>query len=866
MPTEDRVTQAHPVFSTPKMTSALRHGLLLTLLLLLASCSSEPTVAQKITSLLVRGDVYTAEVQLDRAEREGSIDAAQLRELRAAIPEWKAAHQRAELRIVDSLQNLDERGAYRELDNLIDRLDDDPRQQRALRYQLRRRWSYWVKEAPTRPRIVRAEDLPQQGGGQLGGANAEPQARVSEGSEDVFGAAAYKTLSSDIRSKIRERRYGEAMQMLRELLPVAGGSADTLRDLLWEVEDKAQLDMDEVLARVAALEGEGKLKSALALARMESEHFPDSGRFAKLVHAAEDIVRRIEYAKAPPPPSWVTGPKSGAGASGSSGASGAGQPNPVSREGRVAAAIAAGDRRDYAKAASLFEGLANELQSANPRLHSLYRTEADEARLVAFAKESVIRALEQPKKAAVLRSVPAGRGRTGNLLAADTEKLRFEIEGVASELEWSSLSDSEFVAILEKAVDTPLEQLGLAVLLFRIDQSKEAEKQLKHALRRDKTTKPLLDRILAKARQEPLREGGYVLDRGEFIAYETKMRRELESSVHKLVERALRARNDEQRDKVLAEALEKGSVAEDLVKEDLLAKRKELLAAIEKTPVKSSLGKLIEMRKELDKRRRHALELIYDTEKYFYPYKPPAVSGEKAKMYAEVQAEVDRRVQAVQDIWDGKGISVAVSGALKKQLDLLRWVQEELKDTLEVDLGESTDADRLVSGRGISIRNVAIDAGDQRYMDYWAQITDYNTEKLAEWVRDKKITRGQSELVRYTNEYRMMMGRHPLKVDLRVMKAAQGHTDEMSTMGYFSHYSPTQGRRTPQDRMKLEGYPNPGGENLAINSGPETSVWAWRHSSGHHRNMLGKGHGDIGTGVSGRYFAQNFGGGNGRWR
>jgi uncharacterized protein YkwD len=45
----------------------------------------------------------------------------------------------------------------------------------------------------------------------------------------------------------------------------------------------------------------------------------------------------------------------------------------------------------------------------------------------------------------------------------------------------------------------------------------------------------------------------------------------------------------------------------------------------------------------------------------------------------------------------------------------------------------------------------------------------------------------------------------------------------------------------PGDRMKYEGYPGGGGENIHMNSGGPTaqsSHDAWCHSSGHHRNIL----------------------------
>ena len=59
--------------------------------------------------------------------------------------------------------------------------------------------------------------------------------------------------------------------------------------------------------------------------------------------------------------------------------------------------------------------------------------------------------------------------------------------------------------------------------------------------------------------------------------------------------------------------------------------------------------------------------------------------------------------------------------------------------------------------------------------------------------------------------------------------------------------------------MRLAGYDFGVSENIALNGSAEGAHWAWRHSSGHHRNMLNPGHTEFGVGVNGRYYVQNFG-------
>ena len=66
------------------------------------------------------------------------------------------------------------------------------------------------------------------------------------------------------------------------------------------------------------------------------------------------------------------------------------------------------------------------------------------------------------------------------------------------------------------------------------------------------------------------------------------------------------------------------------------------------------LEEVAHLRSDLDHRRAVAIELIFDTRQYFYPYTTPAVSAEKALSYRAVQGTVDELVRAVQDLWDSE--------------------------------------------------------------------------------------------------------------------------------------------------------------------------------------------------------------------
>ncbi len=91
----------------------------------------------------------------------------------------------------------------------------------------------------------------------------------------------------------------------------------------------------------------------------------------------------------------------------------------------------------------------------------------------------------------------------------------------------------------------------------------------------------------------------------------------------------------------------------------------------------------------------------------------------------------------------------------------------------------------------------------------------------------------------------------------------------MQKRGYFSHFSKPnpatgQGQTSPHERMQSAGYTGFGSsENIASGAGsPEAAHWMWRHSSGHHRNLISSWI-DMGCGHAGRLWTQNFGMGGG---
>ena len=197
-------------------------------------------------------------------------------------------------------------------------------------------------------------------------------------------------------------------------------------------------------------------------------------------------------------------------------------------------------------------------------------------------------------------------------------------------------------------------------------------------------------------------------------------------------------------------------------------------------------------------------------------------------------------------------------------LDRIDWLAEQLARLGALPKGESIAtllqpvawARALQPGESVTLQTFCLTPSERAQRAYWRQIRAYNEAAKDEWPV------AVTTLLRITNDYREMFGHRPLAAVASACEGSQGHADEMSRLGYFAHMSPTPGRKTPTDRMRLAGYMFGVSENIAMTGGAMSSHVAWCHSSGHHRNLLSPGHREIGIGANGRYWVQNFGSGD----
>lgn len=90
--------------------------------------------------------------------------------------------------------------------------------------------------------------------------------------------------------------------------------------------------------------------------------------------------------------------------------------------------------------------------------------------------------------------------------------------------------------------------------------------------------------------------------------------------------------------------------------------------------------------------------------------------------------------------------------------------------------------------------------------------------------------------------------------DPTLTRAAEAHAEEMARMGYFGHFSPFPENRSPDDRLKQQGWPEdrPYQELLVVAATPEEALAAWQKNPAYGRALLDPDHRLVGFAHKGR--------------
>jgi uncharacterized protein YkwD len=107
------------------------------------------------------------------------------------------------------------------------------------------------------------------------------------------------------------------------------------------------------------------------------------------------------------------------------------------------------------------------------------------------------------------------------------------------------------------------------------------------------------------------------------------------------------------------------------------------------------------------------------------------------------------------------------------------------------------------------------------------------------------LSQAENRCIELINNYRMLLGLHPLKIDLRLVRACRKYAQECAQKNHYSHVGSLPGRETRDQRAAEEGYRAHVAENLAFGTKIVTGQDAfgeWFRSMPHHRVMINRRH------------------------
>jgi uncharacterized protein YkwD len=115
------------------------------------------------------------------------------------------------------------------------------------------------------------------------------------------------------------------------------------------------------------------------------------------------------------------------------------------------------------------------------------------------------------------------------------------------------------------------------------------------------------------------------------------------------------------------------------------------------------------------------------------------------------------------------------------------------------------------------------------------------------------------------NYERVAVGLRPLFVEEKLSSAAEGHSSDMASKGFFAHESPVPNKKTPWDRANLAKFDGQAsGENIFMGSANYQAAYnGWFGSDGHRFGMFADGLNCTGIGISGVHWTMMIGSKNG---
>jgi len=229
--------------------------------------------------------------------------------------------------------------------------------------------------------------------------------------------------------------------------------------------------------------------------------------------------------------------------------------------------------------------------------------------------------------------------------------------------------------------------------------------------------------------------------------------------------------------------------------------------------------------------------------------------GDKVRMLInEVQGlqkknEEIRKIAAKDSATFEKSVNTLALALAEVKRELLILDDEELPDEkIDSDKSLSDALNETFEGESYLKTKAIVDMVRREVSDL---ATTNATNAAASWANTS-----QKNFSKHLNGFRSLFGLGLFTMEERLSAASTGHSVDMATIGFFSHTSPVEGKKSPGDRARRAKFQHRWtGENIFVGSASPVSAYnAWFASDGHRFIMFAKGPNLIGIGPHGRHW------------
>ncbi|MEK7487371.1 MAG: hypothetical protein AABZ60_23825, partial [Planctomycetota bacterium] len=338
-------------------------------------------------------------------------------------------------------------------------------------------------------------------------------------------------------------------------------------------------------------------------------------------------------------------------------------------------------------------------------------------------------------------SLSVFKGQKVHLFEADDKGISLELEGgqARSQKRWSDMSVEDYYQLFLEINPSPQDKIAIATFCFENQLEKQAHQNMIESVEKVPGLKDYADLLFARKSNQTIPEGGFVIYEKKFMRPEQKDQAIISKNAKKFLADLSggtiesRAEKMKQLNTLLVEAGTKhGEAFIQSLKSEIVVELKEdrlkMLHELANSSALKDVGVLRELKKELNKRRATALELIRDTVLYPYPYFPSEIEQKK------VQDKVDELVAAVEELWERPFDNVAqINPTVALVTNRIKELEEQIKTFQDTFNPEDEDGINLgyiaaLAGESLNVQNFGLDKKEQDLVAYNKEVMRYNEQ------------------------------------------------------------------------------------------------------------------------------------------